>query len=172
MKIEPMKLILRFTSFILIAISFLTGCKKDEVSNIKADKELILELHNKAVDIITIDSHEYFIDAYLWRDFAPISPQNGNTLISINWLIRADSTAIPENIELKQQYVVYDDSLWIADYVNETRNTPEYIQEKISRNGPKWGPFVYVDVIAKITDIKTNRDFYLKRDKVFIIRTD
>jgi hypothetical protein len=167
-----MKLILRFTSIILIAISFLTGCKKDEVSNIKVDKELILELDNKAVGIITIDSHDYFIDAYLWRDFMPISPPNGKTLISINWLIRADSSAIPDNIELKQQYVVYGDSLWIADYENETHQTPEYKQEKISRNGPKWGPFVYVDVIAKITDTKTNRDFYLKRDNVFIIRTD
>jgi hypothetical protein len=167
-----MKLILRFTSIILIAISFITGCKKDDVSNINADKGLILELDNKAVGIITIDSHDYFIDAYLWRDFMPISPPNGKNLISINWLIRADSSAIPDNIELKQQYVVYGDSLWMADYENETHQTPEYKQEKVSRNGPKWGPFVYVDVIAKITDTKTNRDFYLKRDKVFIIRTD
>ena len=167
-----MKLILRFTSIILIAISFLTGCKKDEVSNIIVDKELILELDNNAAGVITIDSHDYFIDVYLWRDFQPISPPNGKNLISINWLIRADSSAIPDNIELKQQYVVYGDSLWIADYENETHQIPEYKQKKVSRNGPKWGPLVYVDVIAKVTDSKTNRDFYLKRDKVFIIRTD
>ena len=129
-----MKLILRFTSIILIAISFLTGCKKDEVSNIIVDKELILELDNNAAGVITIDSHDYFIDVYLWRDFQPISPPNGKNLISINWLIRADSSAIPDNIELKQQYVVYGDSLWIADYENETHQIPEYKQKKVSRN--------------------------------------
>jgi len=167
-----MKLILRFTIIILITISFLTGCEKDEIPNIKVDKDLILELDSKVVDVVTIDSYDYFLDAFLWRDFMPISPPNGKPLISINWLIRADSSAIPENIELKQQYVIYGDSVWISDYENETHQTPEYKQEKVSRNGPKWGPKVYVDVIARITDTKANRDYYLKRDRVFIIRTD
>jgi len=167
-----MKLIFRFTIIILIAISFLAGCEKDEVPNVKVDKDLILELDSKVVSVVTIDSHDYFLDSYLWRDFMPISPPNGKPLISINWLIRADSSSIPDNIELKLQYVIYGDSVWIADYENETHQTPEYKQEKVSRNGPKWGPNVYVDVIAKITETKTNRDYYLKRDKVFIIRTD
>ena len=167
-----MKLILRFTIIILIAISFLAGCEKDEIPNVKVDKDLILELDSKVVGVVTIDSHDYFLDAYLWRDFMPISPPNGKPLISINWLIRADSSTIPDNIELILQYVIYGDSVWIADYENETHQTPEYKQEKVSRNGPKWGPNVYVDVIAKITDTKTNRDYYLKRNEVFIIRTD
>jgi hypothetical protein len=167
-----MKLILRLTIIILIAISFLAGCEKDEIPNVKVDKDLILELDSKVVGVVTIDSHDYFLDAYLWRDFMPISPPNGKSLISINWLICADSSAIPDSIELKQQYVIYGDSVWIADYENETHQTPEYKQEKVSRNGPKWGPNVYVDVIAKLTNTKANRDYYLKRDKVFIIRTD
>jgi hypothetical protein len=167
-----MKIILRLTIIILITNIFLTGCEKDEIPNVLVDKDLILELNNKVVGEATIDSHNYFLDAYLWRDFMPISPPNGKSLISINWLICADSSAIPANIELKQQYVIYGDSVWIADYENETHQTPEYKLEKVSRNGPKWGPNVYVDVIARITDTETNRDYYLKREKVFIIRTD
>jgi hypothetical protein len=167
-----MKLILRFSIIVLMTGSFLTACEKDEVSNIKKDKELVLELNSKAVDVVTIDAHAYSLDAYLWRDFMPISPPNGKPLISINWLILTDSTVIPDNIELKQQYVIFGDSIWIADYDNVTRQSPDYKQEKVSRNGPKWGPNVNVDVIAKITDSKANRDYYLKRENVLILRTD
>jgi hypothetical protein len=167
-----MKLILRLSIIILVVFIYLTGCEKDEVSNIKVDKDLILELNSKAVKVVTIDADTYFLDAYLWRDFMPISPPNGKPLISINWLIRTDSSVIPDNVELKQQYVIYGDSIWIANYDNETQKTPDYKKEKVSRNGPKWGPEVYVDVIAKITDTKTNLDYYLKLDKAYISRTE
>ena len=121
-----MKLILRFAIVIFITSSLLTGCEKSEIPNVKVDKDLILELKSKVVSTAIINSHNYFLDAYLWRDFMPISPPDGKPLISINWLISADSTAIPQNIELKQQYVIYGDSVWITDYENETHQTPEY----------------------------------------------
>jgi hypothetical protein len=102
----------------------------------------------------------------------PISPPNGKPLISLNWLISNDSSAIPSNIKLVLQYVINSDSVWIADYLNDTRNAPVYKIEKISNDGPKWGPFIYVDIIAKITDTKENRDYYLKLSHVVIGRTD
>jgi hypothetical protein len=167
-----MKLIHRFSIIALAACNFLTSCERDEFTNIKVDQALISELKSKAVDVVTIDAQVYFLDAYLWRDFMPISPPNGKPLISINWLIRTDSTSIPIDIVLKQQFVIKGDSVWIADYTNESHQTLDYKQERVSRNGPKWGPKIYVDVIAKITDTKTSCDYYLRRDKVFISRTD
>ncbi len=169
-----MKLLRGSSIAILITASFLAGCEKDEFPNVKVDKDLILELKSKFVSTVTINSHSYSIDAYLWRDFMPISPPNGKPLISINWLISADSSAIPDNIVMTHQYIIYGDSVWIANYEDEAPppSTPDYKIEKISRNGPKWGPFVYVDVIAKISNTKTNQDYYLKREKVLILRTD
>jgi len=158
---------------ILITTIFLFGCEKDKFSGVKVDQDLILELKSQSVSSININSQNYFIDAYLWRDFQPNSPPNGKPLISINWLISSDSRPIPDNIVMKQQYVIYRDSVWIANYENETGpSTPDYKIEKISRNGPKWGPKVYVDVVAKISNTKTNQDYYLKLENVFIIRTD
>jgi uncharacterized protein YcfL len=159
--------------FIVLASMFsLTACEKDGANNIREDKNLILELNNKATDTIKIDSHDYFLDAYLWRDFMPISPPNGKSLASINWLICSDSTSIPENIIMTQQYVILNDSIWIADYENGSSQTTSYKIEKISHDGPKWGPGTYVDIISKITNIKTNLNYYLKLDRVYIGRTD
>jgi len=75
---------------------------------------------------------------------------------------------------MRQQYVIYGDSVWIANYEDEAPppSTLDYKIDKNSRNGPKWGPFVYVDVIAKISNTKTNQVYYLKREKVLILRTD
>ena len=168
-----MKRIPRVLMVALFLTIIISGCEKDNIQNpnIKVDQELVIELNNKATSSIIIDAHNYFLDTFLWRDFQPISPPNGKPLISINWLIRADSNAIPANIKLKLQYVIYGDSVWIADYTNETHPTPDFKQEKVSRNGPKWGPYVPVNVIAKITDTIAHLDYYLKRS-TYIGRTD
>lgn len=44
--------------------------------------------------------------------------------------------------------------------------------EKISREGPKWGPEIYVDVISKIHDANTNRDHYVRVKNIYVERTD
>jgi hypothetical protein len=117
---------------VIISTVLIIGCEKDEIQNIKVDKDLVIELNKIADSIIVIDSHSYFLDAALWRDFMPISPPNGKPLISLNWLISSDSSAIPSNIKLVRQYVINSDSVWIAEYLNDTRNAPVYEIEKIS----------------------------------------
>jgi len=159
-----------FFSTILISF-FLLGCENFDDDGIK-NISLVPELGYDYDSLVTIDSQDFFLEAYLWRDFMPISPPNGKPLISINWLISVDSSVIPKNIELKQQYVIYDDLVWISQYENETHPTPDYKLERVSRNGPKWGPFVTVKVVAKITDTKTKKNYYLKLDSVRILRTD
>jgi hypothetical protein len=47
----------------------------------------------------------------------------------------------------------------------------EHKIERVSRNGPKWEPEIYVDVIAQIHDSKTNQDYYIKRKNVYVERT-
>jgi len=49
---------------------------------------------------------------------------------------------------------------------------PEYKLERVSRNGPKWGPKIYVDVISQIHDSKTKKYYYIILKNVFVNRTD
>ena len=150
-----------------------TGQPQVADNDICLDKELIQELKTKAVDTLKIESNSFVLDAYLWRDFQPVSPPNGKPMISINWLIDVNSVKIPANISMVKQYVIYGDSIWTSDYENEIRpSQPEYKIEKISRNGPEWGPKVYVDVVSQIYDSNADKTHYLVFKNVFIERTD
>ncbi len=95
-------------------------------------------------------------------------------MISINWLVCTNSIKIPDNISMVKQYVIYDDEIWETYYENEAPapNLPVYKMERISRNGPKWGPKIYVDVISQIHDSNTNKDYYIERKNVYVERTD
>ncbi|HHX57013.1 MAG TPA: hypothetical protein GX710_03250 [Clostridiales bacterium] len=160
---------------IFMTTILLISCEKEDIneSNIRIDKELISELNSKSHDTLIIESNKFVLDAYLWRDFMPISPSDGKPMISINWLRDIDSMEISDNIDLIEQYVVYNDSIWIANYENETSSTqPDYKIEKISRDGPKWGPKIYVDVISKVHDSITNSDYYIKSKNIYVERTD
>jgi hypothetical protein len=159
------------TILLLTFIIAVTSCEKDHL-DVTVDKTLIMDLNSKAKTKIIIGANEYSLEAYLWRDFMPFSPPDGKPLISINWLFSNDSTPIPANISMIKQYVINQDSIWIADYEKETHSSLEYKLEKLSRNGPKWGPHIYVDVISKITDTETKTDYYLKLSNVYIGRTD
>ena len=160
---------------IFMTTILLISCEKEDIneSNIRIDKELISELNSKSYDTLIIESNKFVLDAYLWRDFMPISPSDGKPMISINWIRDIDSMKISDNIDLIEQYVVYNDSIWIANYENETSSTqPDYKIEKISRDGPKWGPKIYVDVISKVHDSNTNSDYYIKSKNIYVGRTD
>jgi uncharacterized protein (DUF2225 family) len=152
---------------VLLAVS----CEKKEQ---EIDEKQILQIKEKAVETLIIGSNSFKLDAYLWRDFMPESPPNGKPMISINWLVSTDLVKIPENISMVKQYVFYEDEFWVADYENEapTPSLPEYKLERISRNGPKWGPKIYVDVISQIYDSKTNKTHYIERKGVYVERTD
>lgn len=164
------KYVITFTTLII-----LISCEKEGIneSNIRIDKELISELNSKSYDTLIIESNRFVLDAYLWRDFMPVSPSDGKPMISINWLRDIDSTEISDNIDLIEQYVVYNDSIWISEYENESSSTqPDFKIEKISREGPKWGPEIYVDVISKVRVSNTNSDYYIRIKDVFVERTN
>ena len=156
---------------IVLALSFLS-CESEDSTGI--GKEPFAQIRENAVETLTIGSNSFVLDAFLWRDFMPVSPENGKPMISINWLVSTNLVKIPDNISMVKQYVIYKDEIWITDYEDEapTPSLPEYKMERISRNGPEWGPKIYVDVISQIRDSKTNKDYYIKRKNVYVERTD
>ena len=126
----------------------------------------------EAVDTLIIGSNSFILDAFLWRDFMPISPPDGQPMISINWLICTNEIAIPDNISLVKQFVIFGDLVWKAYYTDEEGvPQPAHKIQRVSRNGPKWGPNIYVDVIAQVYDSNTNKTHFVRRKNVFVIRT-
>lgn len=159
------------SGFFFALLIMLVSCEGID-DPMKTDKGLKDELYSKAKSIITIGSHEYSLEAYLWRDFMPISPPDGRPLIALNWIVSNDSTPVPASIGMVNQYVINNDYVWVAEYESTNGSIPDYKMEKISRNGPKWGPGIKVDVISRIRDLNTGTDYYLILTDVYINRTE
>lgn len=152
---------------VLIVILVLLSCDKI----VREDEGLIMELFNKSVDTLIIGENRFVLDAFLWRDFQPMSPQNGKPLISINRLVDVDSLDIPDNIDLKKQYVIHNNLIWIAEYTDEEHYTPSNMLKRVSRNGPKWGPDEFVDIVTIVNDSHRNLNYYLRVEDVYINKT-
>ncbi len=158
--------------FLIFALVFaLLGCINNIDNDDEAvivDPEFVSDLMSNSYDTLTIDSKRYILEADLWRDFMPPTPEDGRPMVSINWLVNLDSIQVPSNLDMTKQYVILNDSIWISDYSDETRRTYDYKLENISRNGPKWGPNVEVDVISKITDSTTDTVYFIKAENIII----
>jgi hypothetical protein len=157
--------------FVLFTVFVFSSCE-DDPADWGIDREKVEELINSSSDVITIDEKDFELHAYLWRDFMPMSPPNGKELIAINWLVDMDSLDIPDHISLSKQYVIHGDSIWMADYANEIREPRPYVLERISRDGPKWGPDIKVTVVAKVVDLRNGSEYYVRRRDQLIERTD
>lgn len=145
------------------------GCNQVEM-----DRGEDVQIKEKAVETLSIGSNSFALEAYLWRDFQPMSPEDGKPMISINWIICTKSNKIPDNISMVKQFVIYENEIWEANYEDEAPapSLPAFKIEGISRNGPKWGPGIYVDIISQIHDSKTNKDYYIELKHVYVNRTD
>ena len=137
------------------------------------NKELILQIKERAVDTLTIGSNRLVLDAFLWRNFAPISLPSEQAMASVNWLFSINMVKIPNSIRMVRQYVIYEDEIWVAEYEGDAPSArSDYMIERISRNGPKWDPGIYADVISQIHDSQNNKDYYIRLKNVFLERAD
>lgn len=156
---------------LLSLIFFIVSCDQDDSENFENHPSTIDELLIKSSDQVNIDGHTLELHTALWRDFMPVSPVDGKNLISINYLVNTDSTRIPSYITLTRQFVIYGDKLWESDYSEESSGTADYLIERISRNGPKWGPDVEVTVLAEVKCLKHDTFYYVRSDDQNIGKT-
>ena len=125
-----------------------------------------------APEKITINNSEYTLETYLGRDFMPISPPDGKPLIAIVKIQSPGKTTVPSEIDATLMWVVKDKEIWETEFTNEQRSTAGDTLEKLGHSGPKWGPGISVDVIVKVIDLKSGKDYLLKASNQDIHRTD
>jgi hypothetical protein len=126
-----------------------------------------------APDTLNIEDQSIVLTTYLWRDFQPISPPNGKPLIALVYIETPDNSDIPVPLDPNAIYIVYNNQVWKSFFSTEERPPDElkpFRITKIARDGPKWGPNVYVDVIVRILD--GDKVYLLKASEQYIGRTD
>jgi hypothetical protein len=91
---------------------------------------------------IPIDGHPFELNVYLSRDFQPISPADGKPLVAV--------VRLPEHladVRVQQLWVLFGGEVWTSD-ADRVPGT----QDWVARGGPRWGPGVTVDVVARLRE--------------------
>lgn len=125
-----------------------------------------------APEKVEINGSEYTLETYLWRDFMPISPPDGKPLSAVIRIKDPGGTAISSKIDATRLWVVKGKEIWETEFTNEKRSGLGDTLEKIGRAGPKWGPGINVDVVVKVVDLKSGKNYLLKAANQGIHRTD
>lgn len=107
------------------------------------------ELRNAPLEA-RLDGRTYTLDADLWRDFMPPTPTNGRPLAVVLRVIAEDGEEVPADLEILQAWVLHEDQAWSGILDVEDVEPGDDFLEATMQNGPKWGPDVLVDVVARI----------------------
>ncbi len=112
----------------------------------------------------------YSLETYMWRDFMPISPPDGKPLIVVIKIHASGVLEFPSTISLERLWLIYGTEIISALPTNEYKLYGS-TYEMIFREGPKWGPGIFINVVVKLKGINF-RIYYLKAIDQPIHRTD
>lgn len=148
----------------LLSIAFYS-CEKELGVGLHEDEKIAKQLKN-APEYLRLDGINLDLSAYLWRDFMPPSGPNGSPLMAVVEL-EGENGLLPGEIESERLYIIYENNIWATGFDEVSIEDDEI--EVISRNGPKWGPDVEVEVVLMFNyDGKT---YEIREDDVTIEAT-
>lgn len=120
----------------------------------------------------TADGKDLVLTPYLWRDFMPAAPPDGQPLVAVLRIGPSDGSAVPPTIRADAAWVVFGEQVWAAPVREDRFASPDPVYyEAVIRNGPKWGPGVTVDVVVRLRD-SAGRAVLLRAANQAISRTD
>lgn len=140
---------------------------------VSSPPDIPIEILLSAPDTLLIGNQSIVLSTSLWRDFQPISPPGGKPLVAIVYIETVDSSTISPSITAEAIYIVNNGQVWKSSLSAEESSSTElrpYRIVRIARDGPKWGPGIYVDVIVSLGE--ANNNFLLRASEQYIARTD
>jgi hypothetical protein len=159
------------TRLLILMLITLVGCSDFGVS---VPPDVPIELLLAAPDSIVVEGRHLFLSISMWRDFQPISPPKGKPLIAIIYISATDTAKLPPTLSSDAVWIVHNRQVWKSWFTGESIPSSEQKPNrlvKIARNGPKWGPRVFVDVVVRLYD-RQNQIYFLRAPNQFIGRTD
>ena len=142
----------------------------------------VKELGNAPTEIV-LDGKSLSLSAYLWRDFSPSAwGYNGSPLMLGLKVATTDKKAFPSGVRVGRAWVLFGEQIWEAsDFRSRPRglsdNKEGWIKCSVSpecviptRDGPTWGPGVFVDVVVRLID-KEGKHHLIQAQKQYINAT-
>jgi hypothetical protein len=122
------------------ALAFMFVCAVSGCQTGPSEPELA-ELRRAPTSVI-LAGQPFELPVSLYRDFAPSSPPDGKALAAVVRL--PDRLAA---VRVDRVWVLLGEQVWSAE-VEQVAGT----QDWVARGGPKWGPGVRVDVVARLRE--------------------
>jgi hypothetical protein len=122
------------------AVAFMLVCAVSGCQTGPSEPELT-ELREAPTSVI-LAGQPFALPVSLYRDFAPSSPADGRPLAAV--------VRLPDHlaaVRVERVWVLLGEQVWSAD-VEQVAGT----QDWVARDGPKWGPGVAVDVVARLRE--------------------
>jgi len=161
-------------ALIVVTLISLPGCgDSNPGANSPVLSVPIQELLN-APEQLGIDNYSFALETYLWRDFMPICPPDGQPLRAVAIANEIDSLEIPDSFNIVMMWVINGDKAW---EINSPEGQYYYgiqpFQINVSASGgPKWGPRIYVTVVVQLADGDDDEIYLLKATNQYIGRTE
>ena len=152
----------RITALLFVCV--MAGCAEDALA-----PSPVSELVSAPVQV-RVAGVDLTLETYLYRDFQPITPPNGQPMIAAARVKAAEGEDLPAGLEAEVLHVLYGEEVWAAAPLEERPSTDPGVMEVVARNGPKWGPGVTVDVVLRLRHAGTT--LLLKAAAQQIHRTD
>ena len=154
-----------------LAWTLASACASDGSVGPPSLVPLTSELHN-APQQTTLAGVTLQLETYLWRDYQPIAPPDGEPLIAVLRVKSVDGASIPAALQADSAWVINGDLVWATAVREERpRGTDPSFFEVVARDGPKWGPGIAVDVVVRLRD-GAGHEVLLQARAQWINRTD
>jgi hypothetical protein len=144
----------------------------------------VKDLRNAPREVV-LDGRSLSLSAYPWRDFmpGPFPGTEGSPMMVVLRVATSDEKPFPSGVRIDRAWVLFGEQAWEASEFRARVKSPPYdkdswincadspVCEATARDGPKWGPGVFVDVVVRLTD-KEGRHYLLQAPKQCVKRTD
>ena len=121
---------------------------------------------------VTVGGKTLVLDTYMWRNFQPIAPPDGDPLVALFYITTADSSDIPAGLEATAAWVVHEEEVWSTYFTGQEPPPGDdlsYRLFEVARSGPTFGPGVTVNAIVRLetrsgnTHLLRAADQYIER---------
>jgi|ERR1043166_241463 hypothetical protein len=144
----------------------------------------IKDLRSAPTEVV-LDGRSLKLSTFPWRDFMPSTfpSPNGSPMMVVLKVATVDKKTFPSEVRVDGAWVLFGDEVWeVSDLRQRVQGQPpdkdtwincsdSPVCETTARNGPKWGPGVYVDVVVRLSD-SAGQHYLLQAPKQYVSRSD
>jgi hypothetical protein len=137
-----------------VIVTFVTNCEKTDDS-VTTDQQLATQLVSGSTDTLKSGGIKFILEVRLSRTFSQGgSASQASPMTAAISLVKLDSTSIGHDLDITKLYVIKDSQIWTT-VPGSASSSAGYKLGKISTGGPEWGPNIFVNVVAEISNNST-----------------